>query len=259
MAVAIVAALLFAVLTVVVALHPAPFFFDRPIEVAVQSVSGQDFGWFNAFVSAFSGFVGVGVGAARDRDHVPAARPATPLVAFSAIYSAVYNVVNIIVRRPRPSGVAHTTSKLIGYSYPSGHVGFFVWLSVLAMVLLARRLPRPLYIACWFLAAALVLAAGLSRIYVGAHWPSDVLAGFLVGVAWTSPEPVAGPPHRAGVRPTPRAGHRSASRAATARRDQTVSTSIWPSRTRDSSWGSGASASGMRLKRTLPSNPNAAL
>ncbi|MFZ2034501.1 MAG: phosphatase PAP2 family protein [Candidatus Dormiibacterota bacterium] len=186
MAVAVVAGLLFAILTVLVALHPAPFFFDRPIEVAVQSVSGQDFAWFNAFVSAFSGFVGIGVGAAVIATTFLLRRPATPLVAFSAIYSAIYNIVNIIVRRPRPTGVAHTTSKLIGYSYPSGHVGFFVWLSVLAMVLLARKLPRPLYIACWFLAAALVVAAALSRIYVGAHWPSDVVAGFLVGVAWTS-------------------------------------------------------------------------
>jgi undecaprenyl-diphosphatase len=205
MAVAIVAGLLFALLTVLVAINPAPFFFDRPIEVAVQSVSGRDFGWFNAFVSAFSGFVGIGVGAAVIAITFLLRRPATPLVAFSAIYAAVYNIVNIIIRRPRPTGVAHTTSKLLGYSYPSGHVGFFVWLSVLAMVLLARKLPRPLYIVCWFLAAALVVAAALSRIYVGAHWPSDVLAGFLVGVAWTSlslslgrlTEPVFGPRQRA--------------------------------------------------------------
>src|SRR5579864_2115279 len=185
MAVAIVAALLFTALTVLVVMHPEPFFFDRPIEVAVQSVSGRDFGWFNAFVSAFSGFVGVGVGAGVIAVTFLLRRPATPLVAFSAIYSVVYNVVNIIVRRPRPTGVAHTTSKLIGYSYPSGHVGFFVWLSVLAMVLLARKLPRPLYIACWCLAVVLVAAAALSRIYVGAHWPSDVVGGLLVGVAWT--------------------------------------------------------------------------
>ena len=186
LSVALVSGLLFVALSVLVAIHPAPFFFDRPMEVAVQSVAVGPFEWFNAFVSAFSGFVGVGVGAAVIGLTFLLRRPATPLVAFSAIYSAVYNVVNIIVQRPRPEGVAHTTSKLMGFSYPSGHVGFFVWLSVLAMILLARRLPRPLYLACWFLAGVLVVAAALSRIYVGAHWPSDVLGGFLIGVAWTS-------------------------------------------------------------------------
>jgi undecaprenyl-diphosphatase len=186
MTVAIVAGLLFALLTVLVITHPAPFFFDRPLEMSVQSVDIGPFAWFNAFVSAFSGFVGIGVGAAVIAATFLFRRPATPFVAFSAIYAAVYNVVNIIVKRPRPTGVLHTTSKLIGYSFPSGHVGFFVWLSVLAMVLLARnRLPRPLYVAGWVLAGLLVTAAGLSRIYVGAHWPSDVVGGFLVGVAWT--------------------------------------------------------------------------
>ncbi len=186
MSIALVSGFLFAVLTALVAIHPAPFFFDRPIEVAVQSVAVGPFEWFNAFVSAFSGFVGLGVGAGVIALTFLLRRPATPLVAFSAIYSVVYNVVNIIIRRPRPEGVAHTTSKLIGFSYPSGHVGFFVWLAALAMILLARGLPRVLYIGCWFLAVVLVVAAALSRIYVGAHWPSDVLGGLLIGIAWTS-------------------------------------------------------------------------
>jgi undecaprenyl-diphosphatase len=185
MSIAVVAGVLFALLTALVAIHPAPFFFDRPIETAVQSVNARPFAWFNAFVSAFAGLVGVGVGAAVIVLTFLFRRPATLFVAFSAIYSVLYNVVNIIIQRPRPTGVAHTTSNLIGYSYPSGHVGFFLWLSVLAMVLLARRLPRPLYFACWVLAAVLVVAAALSRIYVGAHWPSDVIGGFLVGLAWT--------------------------------------------------------------------------
>ncbi len=186
LSVAVVAGALFALLTVLVALRPAPFFFDGPIEVAVQSVNARPFAWFNVFVSAFAGLVGVGVGAAVIVITFLLRRPATPFVAFSAIYAALYNVVNIIIQRPRPTGVAHITTNLGGYSYPSGHVGFFLWLSVLAMILLARRLPRPLYVACWALAAVLVVAAGLSRIYVGAHWPSDVVGGFLVALAWTS-------------------------------------------------------------------------
>jgi undecaprenyl-diphosphatase len=185
MSLALVAGVLFAVLSVLVAIHPAPFFFDRPVEVDVQSVQVGPLDWFNVFVSAFAGFVGVGVGAAVIAITFVLRRPATPFVAFSAIYAALYNIVNVIIRRPRPTGVAHTTSNLIGFSYPSGHVGFFLWLSVLAMVLLARRLPRPLYVACWALAVVLVVSAALSRIYVGAHWPSDVIGGFLVGLAWT--------------------------------------------------------------------------
>ena len=97
--VAIVAGVLFALLTILVVAHPAPFFFDRPIEVAVQSVRVGPFGWFNTFVSAFSGFVGIGVGAAVIAITFLVRRPATPLVAFSAIYAAVYNGVNIIVQQ----------------------------------------------------------------------------------------------------------------------------------------------------------------
>jgi membrane-associated phospholipid phosphatase len=59
-------------------------------------------------------------------------------------------------------------------------------LGVLAIVLLARGLPRILHIGCWILVAAVVVGAALSRIDVGAHWPSDVVGGLLVGVAWTS-------------------------------------------------------------------------
>ena len=186
MTVAVVAGLLFAVLSVLVVMHPAPFFFDRPIEVAVQSVNAGPFDWFNAFVSAFSGFVGIGVGAGVIAITFLVRRRATLLVAFSAIYAAVYNIVNIIVSRPRPTGVAHTTSKLIGLQLSQrarrllcvaerarhGPAGSQAPPTALHRVLVSRGGAR-------------VAAAALSRIYVGAHWPSDVVGGLLVGVAWT--------------------------------------------------------------------------
>jgi len=50
---------LFALLAVLVAIHPAPFFFDRPLEVAVQSVNARPFASFNSFVFALAGLVGV--------------------------------------------------------------------------------------------------------------------------------------------------------------------------------------------------------
>jgi membrane-associated phospholipid phosphatase len=186
MAMFLVTGVLLAILAVAVAIHPAPFFFDRPIAVDVQSVNAGAIPPLNAFVSAFEGFIGVGVGAAVILITFVFRRPATLFVAFSALYVVVYTGINIVIARPRPTGLVHTTPHLTGYSFPSGHVAFFVWLGVVALVLLARGLPRILHIGCWILVAAVVVGAALSRIDVGAHWPSDVVGGLLVGVAWTS-------------------------------------------------------------------------
>ncbi len=186
LAVAAVTALLFMALSAAVELHPAPFFFDRPISEAVQSVNFVPFEPFHALVSALGGLVGVGVGAAVILATVILMRRATPFVVFSTLYSLIYNGVDLLIRRPRPTGLAHTAANLGGFSFPSGHVGFFVWLGVLAQVLLFRRLPVLWRVVTGTLMAVLVIGAGLSRIYVGAHWPSDVVGGLLVGVSWSS-------------------------------------------------------------------------
>lgn len=70
-----------------------------------------------------------------------------------------------------------------GYSFPSGHALFAVLLGgvlvLLAESLVRRwRLRRVLQVAV----VLVVLAVGASRVYLGAHWPSDVLGGYLLGV-----------------------------------------------------------------------------
>jgi membrane-associated phospholipid phosphatase len=54
------------------------------------------------------------------------------------------------------------------------------------VLIVARRFIRPLYVLSWVVVVFLVAAAALSRIYVGAHWPSDVVAGLSVAIAWTA-------------------------------------------------------------------------
>jgi undecaprenyl-diphosphatase len=55
---------------------------------------------------------------------------------------------------------------------------------VLAGLLSARIKPLPWRIAVWTVAALLIIAIGLSRIYLGVHYPSDVLAGYLAATVW---------------------------------------------------------------------------
>jgi len=110
MAIAAMTGIMFVALALLVALHPAPFFFDRPVSVAVQSVNFSPLEPFHVFVSAFSGWVGVAVGAAVIAATFLLMRRATAFVAFSAVYSMVYNGVNLLIRRPRPTGWVHTAA-----------------------------------------------------------------------------------------------------------------------------------------------------
>jgi membrane-associated phospholipid phosphatase len=70
-------------------------------------------------------------------------------------------------------------------SFPSGHALFsFCFYGVLAGLLVDRTRSLFARIAIWTAAALLVLAIGLSRIYLGVHYPSDVIAGYLTASIW---------------------------------------------------------------------------
>ena len=73
------------------------------------------------------------------------------------------------------------------YSFPSGHaLSSFCFYGVLAGLLCARIQSRAIRIFVWTSSAALVLAIGLSRIYLGVHYPTDVIAGYIAAAAWVS-------------------------------------------------------------------------
>jgi undecaprenyl-diphosphatase len=73
------------------------------------------------------------------------------------------------------------------YSFPSGHaLSSFCFYGVLAGLAGARAESRAMRVAIWIAAAALVCAIGLSRIYLGVHYPTDVLAGYIAAAAWVS-------------------------------------------------------------------------
>ena len=71
------------------------------------------------------------------------------------------------------------------YSFPSGHaLTSFCFYGVLAGLVTDRIKSLSWRIAVWIAATLLVIAIGLSRIYLGVHYPSDVLAGYLAATVW---------------------------------------------------------------------------
>jgi membrane-associated phospholipid phosphatase len=87
--------------------------------------------------------------------------------------------------RVRPQvffGIAPTN-----YSFPSGHaLASCCFYSVLAGLIAHRVKSMPIRIAVGVLAALMVAAIGISRIYLGMHYPSDVIAGYLAAAVWVS-------------------------------------------------------------------------
>lgn len=71
------------------------------------------------------------------------------------------------------------------YSFPSGHsLASFCFYGALAAIITVRIEKLWLKTLIWLAAAILILSIGISRIYLGVHYPSDVLAGFTVGLIW---------------------------------------------------------------------------
>lgn len=71
------------------------------------------------------------------------------------------------------------------HSYPSGHsMGCAIGYGMLGYALILPQRRRPRRIAAILLMAGLILAVGFSRIYLRAHWFSDVVGGWTIGLAW---------------------------------------------------------------------------
>jgi undecaprenyl-diphosphatase len=86
--------------------------------------------------------------------------------------------------RARPDLLLHQ-SQVFTRSFPSAHaaVSAAVLLTLAAMIARhARRIDRQVFILAT--AAAIIMLIGVSRIYLGVHWPSDIVAGWALGTAW---------------------------------------------------------------------------
>jgi len=175
----------FAILTFLVVIVPT-FSIDLNITRGLQSINNSFFSWLMTFIS-WVGF-----------------SPQSFIVSLiiivfiyvlgyhweataSLIAALIVELLNLLIKtlvhRARPSAdLIHVTNLLKSYSFPSGHVmfytGFFGFICFLTFTLLKPSWIRTLLLVVFGSHVALV---GLSRIYLGEHWASDVVAAYLLG------------------------------------------------------------------------------
>lgn len=97
---------------------------------------------------------------------------------------ALTETLKLSFRRTRPVPFFDTLLP-VSYSFPSGHALWsFCFYGVIAALISARVKSRAIRVTIWVLATLLVLLIGLSRIYLGVHYPSDVTAGYAAALIW---------------------------------------------------------------------------
>ncbi|MBZ9822243.1 phosphatase PAP2 family protein [Mesorhizobium sp. CA4] len=113
-------------------------------------------------------------------------RPSTALFMFAAVAGGqvLSSLLKFEVDRPRPDLVSHLVNET-SLSFPSGHAMLSAVTYLTLGSLTARFLPdRRTKVFVLGLAVLTTVLVGASRVYLGVHWPSDVLAGWCAGFAW---------------------------------------------------------------------------
>ena len=98
--------------------------------------------------------------------------------------SVLLTALKFAFKRVRPEPFFDTILPA-SYSFPSGHsLASFCFYGALAVILTTRIKSVWLKLTVWISAIAMILLVGISRIYLGVHHPSDVVAGYAVGLIW---------------------------------------------------------------------------
>jgi membrane-associated phospholipid phosphatase len=177
------------VLAAVLAGHYEYFAWDLRLSRAIQSLNAPWVKPLMVWVSALgSGWIAVALALGAGLGLLSLRLRIEGLICLAGLGLGrlVTSLLKLISGRPRPND---SLVQIIGgfheLSFPSGHAIFFVelfgFLFFLIYVLAKRGLART---AALVILAVLIVLVGVSRIYLGAHWPSDVIGGYIAGSLW---------------------------------------------------------------------------
>lgn len=164
-------------------------YFDAPI---VAQIAAHRIGWLTTvmrdlivlgsgwFVLPLAAVVGLFL-----RHQTKSWRPLLLLAATVAGSSLLGYIFKIAVARPRPLP-EWMAAPATGYAFPSGHTTVSAVYGALAYLLAKTRRHWQTKVAVWTTGGTIAFLIGISRVYLGVHWPTDVLGGWALAGVWLS-------------------------------------------------------------------------
>ncbi|MGI8711011.1 MAG: phosphatase PAP2 family protein [Acidimicrobiales bacterium] len=169
-----------------VTLYAIPGLDREAAQDAHRYVMTEDYNWSVAVTDAAGPLVVVLVLAVAVGGLVLRGRGTSALILATSAFSSelAVAVIKHLLQRQRPRFGAVVEAS--GYSLPSGHATLSVAIYGTIAIMAARATRGPTRVAILAAGLVLIAAIGVSRVLVGAHYPSDVVAGWGVGVACTT-------------------------------------------------------------------------
>lgn len=178
----------FAILSYVVITLP-PSYIDLHISAEIQEEQNPLLDSFMRFISWF-GVVPVSIALAVLTAAVFAIfryRREAVFVVLTLISGAISTGLKILINRPRPTEDLVTIIEKAQYqSFPSGHTMFYTIYFGFLLIIMGnlKKLPLTLRLSVAIISTAMIFMGAVSRVYLGAHWFTDVLGGFILGIIY---------------------------------------------------------------------------
>src|SRR5436190_11351980 len=158
--------------------------FDQPLFDAASTLSQYMVAWRDLSESANIPLIVIGVAIVAFLLFTRQRAEAVLVIGVLAAITAGSEAVKLLVARPRPPAFTNDAAGVV-YSYPSGHVLEAVAIyGIIAVLLWRSSLPTVIRVVIPILFSVLIAFVAVPRVAVGAHYPSDVLAGFLAGIGF---------------------------------------------------------------------------